>query len=110
MNKGSSDNYPKLVEQSNGFYQIRFCILPEELIFENKKRTVYTFEYAETLSIEYGAIVDAIIGTRYNKSVELSMINKALADINSEEYKIYNEFRVFAKEAAKQAILYFTTQ
>lgn len=108
LHNSCSDSYPDLVVKSNGFFQVRHTITEREVEeMDGKKRTVYDYEYAETYLFEYGAIVDAIINTHYEKDSELALINKALADPTSEDYAVYNAFRAVAKQAAKDAIAFW---
>jgi hypothetical protein len=112
LHSASADFYPDLVVKTHGVYQVRFSIVERDWLdgMNEKPRKVWDYEYAETPIFEYGAIVDAIIGTRYGKDSEIALVNKAIADSTNPDYEEYNAFRVLAKQGAKDAMAWWESK
>jgi len=104
LHNSSADFVPALVVQTNGMYQVRFNVTERTFDDQGIARQAWDYEYAETATLDYGAFVDAIIGTHYGKDAEIAMLNKAFADPADIDYAEYNAFRAEAKIAAKAAI------
>lgn len=104
LHNSSADFYPMLAVKTHDVWQVRFNIVKREMTDEQETRTVWDYEYAETPERDYGAFVDAIIGTHYSKDAEIALINKAISDPADPDYAAYNAFRDTAKATAKAAL------
>jgi len=111
LHSASADFYPDLVVKTHGVFQIRFSIVEKEREeMDGKVRKDWDYEYAETPIFEYGAIVDAIIGTQYGKDTEIALLNKAIADPTNPDYETYNTFRALVKQSAKDAMAWWESK
>ncbi|MEF9922981.1 MAG: hypothetical protein RR854_00205 [Muribaculaceae bacterium] len=108
-----SGESPVLVQKLGKEYQINFDTEKITLTDMSKKNiTQFRSLYARVSLLEYGAIVSAIIGTKYSTSdTEAIMLNYQLgsatpkAEEYKKEYQLLQEWRTHAKDVAKKCLL-----
>jgi len=97
-----SDTRPEATELLQGKKLINFDIKEVEIKDENSEEARIGFEYQQvkvSTSDTRGAIIEAIIATKYSAGAEIALTNDK--DTKQDEYKAYQEFRATAKELAE---------
>ena len=96
-----SDTRPEQTELLQGKKLINFDIKEVEIKDENSDEVRTGFEYNQVkvaVNATRDEIIEAVIGSKYSVGTEIALTNDKEA--KADEYKAYQELRVFAKELA----------
>ena len=96
-----SDTRPEQTELLQGKKLINFDIKEVEIKDENSDEVRTGFEYNQVkvaVNATRDEIIEAVIGSKYSVGTEIALTNDKEA--KTDEYKAYQELRVFAKALA----------
>ena len=101
MKTGNSNNYPKVIEVSNGFFQCLYNI--KESIrksIDGKECTTYDYDYIEVQNLTENEITGGLLKNGYqgdsadvvSQILEYQKKNEILGNINDEMTRIINAY------------------